>query len=141
MTELYTFDRLCALAERGLPALRAQWRTNKKVIPLLLTWPSKPVKLDDGQFTQGVLVMELPEDRKEWSSILQEMIQRASPSGMLLVEQRDTVVRTLLDTHQGTRCWDLPIQDHGDVVVLGQVQVTSNKERLGVLWSGGSAKN
>ena len=85
--------------------------------------------------------MELPEDKGEWAYIFRELVHLTSPSGMLLVEQREDVVRTLLDTPHGTRCWDLPIQDHGDLVILGTVKVTSNRERLGVLWSGDQETN
>ena len=78
--------------------------------------------------------MELPENKDKWSSIFRKIIELTDSCGLLLVEQQDKRVRFLLETPEGTRCWDLPIEDRGDALRLGKVVVSDNKESIGMLW-------
>ena len=79
--------------------------------------------------------MELPDKQEGWGDTLREVIQLTRSCGVLLVEQREKSIRALLETDEGTSCWDIPIETHGDIQALGSPVLRENEESLGLLWS------
>jgi hypothetical protein len=135
ISERFIHMDLTRLAEAGIKSLYETWKTEKKISPFLITWPGEAVMTDDGVAITGPCHMEMPVDKSKWNDMIVNAIKRTSAYAILLVEQRDSDVRAILESPHGSKCWTIPIVKSGDALILGKQDVTTDKEHLGLLWS------
>lgn len=134
-SERFIHDDLCDQAEGGVKRLYEVWKKHKKIDPFLVTWPSTPVQAKDGTPIDGPCVLELYDvNREEWHPLILEALQKTSAYALLIAEQLPDEIKVILESQHGTRCWTLPITRSGDALILGNAQVTDDKECLGLLW-------
>jgi hypothetical protein len=135
-SERFIHDGLLKNAASIVEQVRQTWRKERKVERYAISWPSDAVSDDKGNKISGSILMALPDalSAAEVSAALQRMVKRTKAYGLLLIEQRDSDLRILFETHHGARAWILPLERHGDVLVTGTLQVHDNAECLGLLW-------
>jgi len=130
---LFSLDYMRSMAENGLTVMRRRWKDEKKLTPLAISWPERPVKSSDGSMINHPCIMELTHE-SNWNEALCAFVKLTDACGLLLIEEQPTRLRALLETPDGTLCWSIPKKDHGDVVILGKTSLAQDKESIGILW-------
>ncbi len=133
-SERFIHDSLIVQAAEGISSLYDSWKEKGSIDPFLLTWPAENVVDDDGNIVTDVCRLELPKEKNRWPSLFRQAISITKAYALLLVEQRSEDVRIILESPHGTRCWKVPIENHGGVKVLGKSSHTDNVESVGLLW-------
>lgn len=141
-SERFIWDDLCQQAESGIPSLYESWKKVRRIEPFLLAWPSEPVLDDQGILLDRTCLLDLKGDPGAWSQTFRAFAARTKAYALLLAEQHAGVVRTILESHHGTRSWSLPILTSGDIRYLGTPPlVADNLHQIGILWSRKSPVN
>ena len=131
---MLSHKQLCAFVEASMRSIHETWRRNKSVDPFLVTWPSDPIPDSKGTLISAPCILPLTEDRSKWGRLRLAVVDKTNAYALLQVEQRESDVRAILETTEGTRCWVHPIARSGDIVRLGTARVSDNTERLNMLW-------
>ena len=132
--ETHTHLALVSYSHHGIAGMYDRWKEDGHIDSFLLMWTETELLADDGTVTNAGAILELPGDRAEWKKLIVDAVKKTLPYALLLSEQRDKEVVVILETTQGTHCWALPIQDHGDRKLLGKAVQSANKENIGILW-------
>lgn len=127
-------DELARRCEGAVRLARDNWREHGAIHPTLLIWPEHDVRASDGEDISGILFVTLSADPQKQQIEIREAANEAGAYGLLLTTQEDGRVRFVFETEHGTRTWTYPIVPHGDVQVLGQLQVADNTEAIGIRW-------
>jgi hypothetical protein len=135
LSERFIHDELRRRCEAALPTLYNHWRKDRRIYPYLLMWPNDTVRTRSGDSFNGVVFTELSMDATERKEQVKRAAGECNAYGLMLTEQLEDAVRVIFETEHGTRTWRLPINDHGDVQVLGAPVVKDNAESIGVLWT------
>lgn len=135
VSERFIHDDLIRKSQQAVNKLYEIWKAEGHIEASLLTWPSEPIIDDEGKKVEGVCALELPEDREERHTAIRSMVKRTKAYGLLLIETVGAEVRAILETPHGTKCWIMPIQKSGDVKILGEPTITTNRENVGLLWA------
>jgi hypothetical protein len=134
-SERFIHDDLCTLAEASIPTLYNSWKELQKIDPFLITWPAETVKAGDGAAINGACTLELKEvPKEEWRSTILEALQLTKAYALLLVEQREHEILAILESKHGSKSWHMPIQQRGDIKVLGRSTSRADTDSLGYLW-------
>lgn len=134
-SERFIYDGLLSQAEAVVKTLYETWKKERKVVPILFTWPAETIRTEDGKPHEGVCVLDLPEEGRARSTALRMMVERTKAYALLLIEQQHDAVQVILESGHGARCWKIPFVSHGDVVLLGRAQVRDDETHVGLLWS------
>lgn len=118
-----------------LPALHKVWKSVGRINPFVLIWPRRKVEWK-GMTTNQSIGFDLPEDKNKWATFLAEAALRNAAFALLLVEQRDREVVAIMESRAGAVSWHLPIEDHGDVLILGTPVEQSGTDQIGLLYRG-----
>jgi hypothetical protein len=122
-------------AQGALRVLHESWAHTKRVTPFLLTWPGRPVPDHDGSLVKGTVKLDLSDTPKSvWSRDIREAVELTGAVAILLCEQLEDRVLVILESRYGTTSWQLPIQQRGDVDILGQPSTHINLHSIGILW-------
>jgi len=139
-SEQFIHDHLVDRGEQYVKKLYGVWREQRCIHPLLLSWPAERVQADNGKIITHLVLMDLSSiPQGSWSRVIKEFIVRTKAYAICLTEQQHDVVSVQLESVKGTRVWRLPIERHGDVLVLGKASSEDNVPALGYLWRPGSA--
>lgn len=138
--ERFIHDDLLVRAQATVDLLYKLWREDGRIDPSLLTWPAEPIVDDLGKKFEGVCFLSLPKQEHERTLVIRNTVERTKAYALFLVEQHNEVVRALLETPHGTRCWNLPIIRSGDAFRLGEATIHDNRENVGLLWSSHQAE-
>lgn len=122
-------------ADAVVKSMYKTWRRDRRIAPLLFTWPGETIRMDSGEPHEGVCILELPEGDEERQDALRMMVERTKAYALLLVEQHREEVRIILESRHGARCWRIPLASHGEVVILERAQVEDDGVHVGLLWS------
>jgi hypothetical protein len=135
-SEQFIHDDLVKRAEDIVKTVRELWRTQRKIEPYVVTWPSEDIKADDGAVVTHAVLCPIPVefDASRRMQALQQIVERTKAYGLLFVEQREHAISILFETHRGARSWSIPLAWHGDVQVPGQTEAKNNGECVGLLW-------
>lgn len=131
----FIHDELASRCLAAVNKLYDLWRTDKRIMPTLLLWPTDSVRATDGSRFSGVVFTALSENKTERTSEIRNAVTQCNAYGLMLTEQLEETVRVIFETQHGTRTWRLPIKNHGDVQILGRPSVSDNTEAIGVLWA------
>lgn len=134
-SEQFIHDGLVKRAEVVVKTVYEIWRKERKIAPVLMTWPAETIRTERGEPHEGVCILDLPEGPATRSVAIREMVGRTKAYALLLIEQRSDDVQVTLESRLGARCWRIPISDHGDVKILEQAVVRDNEAHVGLLWS------
>jgi len=134
-SERFIHDDLLRQAEAAVRTVYGIWRRERRIAPVLFTWPAERIRTEQGEPHEGVCLLELPEEDGKRSEAILAMVRRTKAYGLLLIEQRPDEVRALFETRHGARCWQIPLVAHGDVVLLGQAEIREDAAHVGLLWS------
>lgn len=140
-SELFIHDELARRAKLVVDAIPTLWRRDGRIVPSIFIWPSDQVKTEDGSMHDGLIVATLPQDATERGDLIRQSISDTKPYAILIVESTRNSITAVFETHHGTRAWVIPIHEHGDARVLGDVSTTDNKISLGILWRKNSSIN
>lgn len=133
-TERFIHDDLLRHAEAVVGAIYEVWKKERKIAPMLLTWPAERIFTEKGEPHEGICLLELPEEREKRDEAILAMVRRTKAYGLLLIEQQPDEVRAVFETKHGARAWQIPFVAHGDVVLLGRAQVRDDVAHVGLLW-------
>ena len=113
------------------------WHEHQGKSPsIATTWLSKAVKDDIGNDINHTVSMELPTDRSVWRKYLAQLIEKTHAFGLLLIDAGvDGSVKAIVETHYGSRVWNLRIKYRGDVRILDRPTPSDDTEEIGLLWS------
>lgn len=134
-SERFIHDDLRRYCATSIETLYTIWKKDKRVDPLLLTWPSIPIEDDEGRPIKDVCACELPKDALARRDMIRKMVDRTKAYALFLVEERVEMVKAILESAHGTRSWTLPVRRSADVRVLGKPAVKDNVDFVGLLWS------
>lgn len=134
-SERFIHDELLRRAEGGVSKIPDLWRTDKRIYPTILLWPSDTVRATDGTRFSGLIFRELSTDPAVRLSEIKVAKEKCDAYAVLLTEQLETDVRSIFESMHGTRTWRYPIRNHGDVQILGRPSIRDNAESVGVLWT------
>jgi hypothetical protein len=99
-----------------------------------IVWPGEDVLDDKGNPIADTVLLELPDDRKTWRNLLDQLVTRTSAFGLLVVDRRDDMLKVIFESPKGSRSWTLKKERHGDVSVLNSPTVLDDVESAGLLW-------
>jgi hypothetical protein len=135
--EKFIWDDIIERGSRAVQMVKDLWRKKQSVPRFIFVWPSEKLATTDGSGTHitHYVTFPIPEEMNVHAAAVL-CAKNLKPYAMLAVEREGTDVKILLESFHGTRCWRLPIRRHGDVEVLEKESVSSNVERLGILWRG-----
>lgn len=133
-SERFIWDNLKVQAAAGIVSLYKAWRTEGKIRPFLISWPSETILDDNGIPLQGTCLLDLPDKQEQWSETIRKFAVKTKAYALLLTEQHSSEVRIILESHHGTRSWSIPILVSGDVRTLGTASSKDNTHKIGILW-------
>ena len=133
-SERFIHDELMRRAAAVVDTLPRLWKRDGRISPSIFIWPASTIRTDDAGNHDGLIVGFLPEDGSDRAAFIRSALSKTKPYAILVVEADSNRVSALFETHHGTRAWTMPIKQHGDARVLGDMQVSDDKECLGMLW-------
>jgi len=130
------YEELKRRASRSLTHIFEDWKKFGRVRPVAAVWASEVVLDDNGSPIDDVVVCLLPEEEDQRLGVLHKMATRTKACAILSISQRSADVLAVFETPLGTVSWTYPIEDHGDVRVVGSARKEKkNAHHLGVLWA------
>jgi hypothetical protein len=134
-SERFIQDSLVEQTKKLIEELRQVWRRKPaSVKAMFFTWPGEVIRDDLGRAIDSTCGTALPEDRKDWSKIMQRMAIRTKAYAALLVDPGEKALRVLLESQHGTHTWMIPIERRGDITALGASQEETDHDSIGLLW-------
>lgn len=129
-----SFEVLTAVARQSLEDVRKHWRAKQRFPTVLLAWPGDPTSRYE------IVHMAVPKEVTSFRAAV-DLTEKTKAYALFLFEELEDRVLLLVETRQGTLAISVPIEQHGDVRVLGKEQETRDTESLGVLWRKGGSVN
>jgi hypothetical protein len=133
-SERFIHDELLGLAAKGVEGIYEVWKTDGKINPFIIGWPSEKILDDRGIPLEDACVKELSEDRRTWSRELTAFASRIKAYALMLAERKDSQILIIFESHHGTRSWTIPVHKSGDREVLGNKNVVDDTHSIGLLW-------
>jgi hypothetical protein len=133
-SERFIYDDLVRSSQRVLDEACRIWESGEKLFAYAIAWPTHAVRAKDGTKISRAIVMELPKDQEKGAA-LRALVETTGAYGLLLVEQKERAIVAKFETAHGARAWTVPIERHGDRLMLGDQRVTDDTECIGLLWS------
>jgi hypothetical protein len=134
-SERFIHDSLLAQADRLVDVAKEEWRKNKRVLPVAISWPSEHLKSDDGKTVTHAVICPLDPAKDSREAAVRRLMERTKAYGLFVLERRGDEIRAVFETRHGARDWKIPLKLHGDVVVAGMTTVRDNADCIGLLWS------
>lgn len=126
-------EMLVQEAAWGLASLYDTWSRHWHIDPFVLIWPEEAVVFH-GDKTASTLPFDLPEERDAWPDELRKIAKETKAYAILLVQEMEQALVVIFESRMGTRSWRIPIEDHGNVRVLGDPEERTDTDRIGLLW-------
>lgn len=133
-SEKFIHDGLLRAAQRVIEQTRELWMEKNSLASYMLTWPSKTIRASDGIAIDRAVLMEMPA-RARWQEAASALVRETSAYGLLLIDVQAHQIVAKFETAHGARAWFIPIERHGDRLMLGDQRVKDNAECVGLLWS------
>lgn len=124
------------LQERGARAHEKScelWQEKRRIDRLVLSWPENTIQDDAGKPIDNVVVLQVPENISTQKALV-DLTKRTRPFALLLVEEKDGELRTIMESHLGSKSWTNKIAAHGDVKMLERTNAQTDVHSLGILW-------
>lgn len=119
---------------RIIQEMRNRWSPVQKD-STAIAWAGEDIEADDGQLINDAVLLELPEDRRRWRTILSALVGRTKAFGLLVVDRTEDGFTASFETRHGSRKWTLKKERHGDAYVLSSPTVLDDVETTGLLWT------
>lgn len=132
-SERFIHDDIVEAARAGIPTLYDTWKRRRGIRPFVLSWPSQKI-VWRGEETERVVAFDAPRGAEKLRAFLEEVQKKTMAYALLLWEQKEQAVVGVLESRHGSVSWRIPIQSHGNVVVLGQHEEKVDADRLGLRW-------
>jgi hypothetical protein len=110
------------------------WKEDRSMEALGFTWPAEKLTDEKGNVVDGIISTILPTMGKEREELLRQFVIDTKAYGLFVIEPFEAQIRAIFETHHGSRCWNIPIERHGDVRVLGRPTIHDNTQSVGLLW-------
>lgn len=133
-SERILHNELSKEARNGLPSLYKTWAEHSEIGAFVLVWPDRMVSFH-GHRTINPMPFDMPENKKDWAGKLRQLIEDKHAFALLLVEQRKQDILAVFESPHGAVSWQVPIENHGDVRILGTPIEKVDAEYIGLLWS------
>ena len=131
-SERFIHDDLLRRCEQLVQVSHGVWR--KKLDPsIVVIWPSAPVKAEDGSMIEDEILAEYQKD--DMMRRLRQLVDKTKAYGMLVIELKPDALCAIFESPHGARSWRAPIERHGDRAALGKVDVKTDADHIGLLWS------
>lgn len=130
-SERFIHDDIVREARGGLMSLYDIWATLSRIPSFAIAWPSVRIHYKGTQTERPVTKpLTNPKTKQEE---LRLFAKTTKAYALLLVEEREKAVVVILETPHGTVLWTVPIEDHGNVRVLGDAIEEAGGARLGLI--------
>jgi hypothetical protein len=133
-SERFIHDNLVRICQGVVDEAKRLWEAKIPLDGHALTWPSAAIKDDSGSLIDRAVIMEMPE-RSEWKKALASLVERTKAYGLFLIEADDKKISAVFESMHGSRSWVVPIERHGDRLVLGDQRTKDDVDSIGLLWS------
>jgi hypothetical protein len=133
-SERFIHDDLIKSCQAVVDRVRTLWKEGQQMTAYAIAWPARTIKTDDGTPLEGAVVLTMP-SKKSWKPVLSQFVERTAAYGLFLLEVEEDKIVARFETMHGARGWTIPIERHGDRLVLGDQRVSDNKEHIGLLWT------
>ena len=131
VSERFIHDELARRVKLMFKYVYDTWR-REIYHDIAVSWPADDVTYKGETTDQPFIRMLIGSEGERMKRIKRFMLDTQS-YGILVIEKKDAEVRLILETVHGSKCWKIPIEDHGDVRVLGKV-ADGGRRCLGLLW-------
>lgn len=128
----FVHDELLRRCARFVSTAQRLWRKNEDP-SFVIMWPSEPIKDADGATIEDEVLAEFP--REDTQSKLRKLVDMTKAYGLLVIEKTPNALIIIFESHHGTHSWVSPVEQHGDVKVLGRAVEENNVRHHGLLWS------
>lgn len=132
-SERFIHDDIVEAARAGIPTLYNTWKKQQSIRPFILSWPTQKI-IWQGEETERVVAFDAPREAEKLHRFLEEVQKKTMAYALLLWEQKEQAIVGVLESRHGGVSWHIPIQDHGNIAVLGQPEERVNVDRLGLYW-------
>ena len=132
-SEDFIWRDLIRYAQHAVTVVRAAWKKERDYPRVLIAWPSEHLHFESGRIIKNTISFAIP-DEMSTKQAAAEMAQKTGAYALLLVEKRGQDLKIILESPHGARCWSLPVERHGDVLVLGKELASEDLDCIGVLW-------
>ena len=122
-SERFIHDGLLRQAEAMVRYIYESWK-HGEFPDILFAWPGATIQDDSGKDIEGIVCMVLPKEDIEKGKAKEALRKRVRPYGTLCIETKGQFIESLFRTRHGSVTWTIPIEDHGDVKVLGKLERT-----------------
>jgi hypothetical protein len=133
-SERFIHDDLAKKAAVALSTLQDTWNEDGKIDPFAISWVQETVHSDAGRPIDRFVLVDLPQDRAQWSGALVATVQKTKPYALLVCEQKEDEVVAIFESQHGSRSWRYPIKSHGRVKLLGDPSTRDDVDSIGILW-------
>lgn len=133
-SERFIHDGLIRKTGEALETLPASYTANGRIEPFVFLWPSEKVQADDGGTINDIVLLDLPQDKKTWPTLIARAMERTKAYALCLVQETEGAVRALLESPHGTYLWTYRRKYRGGYYALVLEDSQQNVERLGLLW-------
>lgn len=133
-SERFIHDNLIRISERVVERACTMWEEGMKLTAHAIAWPADVVRADDGKAIEGAIILPMP-SQEHWSRALSALVERTSAYGLFLLEMRERDIHAVFESHHGSHAWSVPLERHGDRIVLGEPRTSDDVESIGLLWS------
>ncbi len=131
--EDFIWRDLIDYAKHALTVVRAAWRRDRDYPRVLIAWPAEHLHFESGRVIKNTVSLAVPAHMTSRAAAI-EMARQTGAYALLLVERHEKELKVILESPHGTRCWHLPLERHGDVVMLGRETLSEDLDHIGVLW-------
>lgn len=122
------------MVRESLEDVYGAFRDHGHIDPFIIIWPSRAVNFE-GRMVNGMIPIQLPEDPRRWPGFIADAAQRTSAWCVALYEQLHDHIVVIFESPIGTSSWHIPIENHGDVLALGDVSnVRVDEDYIGAVW-------
>lgn len=135
---LILHDYLVTYVDGFMRRMRRALNNGTRANPVLIFWPKKAVRADDGTMIKRMVAMDLDEvEVLNVKKHLEEMVKRTDAYAALFVDTRGGEVRAVLESPHGSATWTMRRERHGDLTVLTEPVQADNVDWLGVIGTQG----
>ena len=125
------FDELLPDAARIVELSLDYYRAEHTIAPFAVVWLAEPARSDDGTPLNSVFCELSDQDSMQ---VLRTLLARTKARGLVLVQPHDNAFFAVFETTHGARSWTVPLERHGDVLVLASPQMRDNAGATGALY-------
>lgn len=134
VSERFIWDELLVRASAAVDKAKEMWMARRRIPTMILSWPAESIVDDHGNAINDVVALVVPTDIPLLRA-LTDITTRTKSYALLVCTSTDKEIKIVLESHHGVRCWVIPIERHGDVDVLGEMNVSDNAGGYRLLWN------